>query len=426
MTTVGLTNINTNNGGAAIAVLRLYKGLSCQRDDGMKYTIITMGGEGRVEEYEKAVEKWWSPYRILGMENNNTLLLRYMVNVLWRKALLRKNGMREFYRSGNSIDVSKTFRRVEIISLFWHGLMLRSCELIKLGKPVVITLHDMWPLTGGCAYSMDCSDYAKGCVNCPDATNSAAAAIIRRQFAKKHEILKSPSTHIVTTSKWMGQNLAECKIDQARIHKINNYIPPNYTYLGDKAIARRVIYGTDDAHRCRTVLYFIGSINDTRKGFRLFIQALDLLPQRYREHLHIQILGVANIKIQSLEELRMSYVSLGHYRDEASQIMAYNAADYLVVPSISDNSPNVIAEAHKCGLPTIAFENTGVTEMVRHGYNGYIAKYPYISNLSKIFTSIIAAPQDLDRESIAQNAEREYGFQNTCQKYINLYKSLRA
>lgn len=45
---------------------------------------------------------------------------------------------------------------------------LRALPTISEKVPTIITLHDMWLLTGHCAHSMSCDRWRTGCGQCPD------------------------------------------------------------------------------------------------------------------------------------------------------------------------------------------------------------------------------------------------------------------
>ena len=47
-------------------------------------------------------------------------------------------------------------------------------------------------------------------------------------------------------------------------------------------------------------------------------------------------------------------------------------ATFLVVPSLSENSPNVIAEAQLLGLPVIASNVAGITELIEDSISGFL------------------------------------------------------
>ena len=61
----------------------------------------------------------------------------------------------------------------EIINLHWicNGF-LKIETVVKLNKPIVWTLHDMWSFTGGCHYANDCHGYRKSCGVCPQLSST--------------------------------------------------------------------------------------------------------------------------------------------------------------------------------------------------------------------------------------------------------------
>ena len=44
------------------------------------------------------------------------------------------------------------------------------------------------------------------------------------------------------------------------------------------------------------------------------------------------------------------------------------------MPSLIESFGQLALEAASCGVPTVCFENTGVTEIVQHLKTGYVAK----------------------------------------------------
>src|SRR3546814_14232789 len=57
----------------------------------------------------------------------------------------------------------------DIVQFHWAGRGAATIgELAKLRQyPIVWTLRDMWPLTGGCQHSGGCTRYLSGCGSCP-------------------------------------------------------------------------------------------------------------------------------------------------------------------------------------------------------------------------------------------------------------------
>ena len=58
--------------------------------------------------------------------------------------------------------------KADVINLHWVGWeYLRIEDLKRLEVPLVWTLQDMWPFTGGCHYSQTCERYTQACGQCP-------------------------------------------------------------------------------------------------------------------------------------------------------------------------------------------------------------------------------------------------------------------
>ena len=55
--------------------------------------------------------------------------------------------------------------------------------------------------------------------------------------------------------------------------------------------------------------------------------------------------------------------------------LVYNSADILIVPSLADNFPSVIAESMLTGTPCAAFDVGGIPDLVLHKENGYLVRY---------------------------------------------------
>ena len=52
----------------------------------------------------------------------------------------------------------------------------------------------------------------------------------------------------------------------------------------------------------------------------------------------------------------------------------YSACDLFLAPSIQESFGQTVLEAASCCLPSICFENNGISEIIDHKINGYLAK----------------------------------------------------
>jgi len=67
----------------------------------------------------------------------------------------------------------------------------------------------------------------------------------------------------------------------------------------------------------------------------------------------------------------------GHIHDDISLRILYSAADVMVVPSKIESFCQTASEAQACGTPVVAFNATGVKDVVSHMKSGYLAA-PYL------------------------------------------------
>ena len=73
--------------------------------------------------------------------------------------------------TGTDITSLPEFRQADVIHLHWINQGMLSLndirKILTSGKPVVWTMHDMWPCTGICHYARECNNYQQECHDCP-------------------------------------------------------------------------------------------------------------------------------------------------------------------------------------------------------------------------------------------------------------------
>lgn len=263
----------------------------------------------------------------------------------------------------------------DIVNLHYVGegfLPIRS--LAKIDKPIVWTLHDSQPFTGGCHLPGDCKAYEQACGNCPILGSSAANDLSRWILKHKANQWRDLNITIATGSSW----LADCARKSAlfgsrRIESINPGLNLKAYSPIDRATARSILSLPQNK---KLVLFgAMHSTTDPNKGFQFLHPALQHLSETaLGQNTEVVVFGAS--RPNPAPDFGVPSHYLGRLHDDISLAVLYSAADVMVVPSIRESFGQTASEAMACGTPVVAFRATGLLDIVVHGENGYLTK-PY-------------------------------------------------
>lgn len=325
---------------------------------------------------------------------------------------------------GQNLSQHPSIKSADIIHLHWmnFGFMGISdiSKLLKLGKPVIWTLHDMWAFTGGCHHSGDCNRFQINCGQCKFVKQPEHWDLSHKLWAKKAVEFDSNNLKIITCSQWLKEKAAGSTILYAReVVHIPNAIDTQVFKPGDKVQAR-IKLGLD-LHK--TYLLFVAMrVNAPAKGFDYLSKALEIWaqnnPSRVAQTELLIVGGLTDGEI--IHTLPLQVNTLGHVSDLEKMIDIYHAADLFITPSLEENLPNTIMEAMACGTPSIGFNTGGIPEMIAHKENGYVAQKMDSNNLA---TGIHWLLENLELASIEGRkfVEKNYSEDIISEKHIDFY-----
>lgn len=177
-------------------------------------------------------------------------------------------------------------------------------------------------------------------------------------------------------------------------------------------------------------LAYYGQINRF-KGLDILLEAMNRLPKRMRNNVHLSVNG-SGLERQAeafQTSIRTALKSLG---DTVSMRGRYqscelpnllSATDWMIVPSVWwENSPVVILEAKKYGVPVICSDIGGMREKVEHGFNG---RHFLARRSESLAEQIIWAVENRQlRDGYARNMAGSYPGSNPFRQHRNLYLEL--
>jgi glycosyltransferase involved in cell wall biosynthesis len=290
----------------------------------------------------------------------------------------KKFGLYSISYLGTDLTKNKTVIEADVIYLHWinNGFLslgnLKS--LLKLGKPVVITMHDMWWITGGCHYSFECSKFTLDCKNCElFAKNKSLIDWPARSLKIKKQLYSEfKNLYFVSPSIWLSE-LAKKSVatSEKPIFYIPNALDPTYRKM-DKASARHLLNLPGTA---KIICFSAYNIISPYKGWNYFLKALQVYFEKYeRKNVFVLVMGSGHEELNK-DEIPFPFKFLGFLQDTQAAATVYSAADVFVVSSLADNLPTTIQESLSCGTPVVGFNKGGIPDMIKHKTNGYLAEY---------------------------------------------------
>lgn len=311
----------------------------------------------------------------------------------------------------------------DIINLHWICKSFVSIEMLKnLSVPIVWTLHDMWPFTGGCHYSHDCDRYMQSCGRCPKLTSNKEADISRWIWNRKLNSWKNIEMTIVTPSKWLEKCArASSLFRERRIETIPYGLDLDIYRPIDKTMARSLLNLPLDK---KIVLFGATVLSDERKGWHFLQLALESIASTCLAG-NISLLTFGSYARED-QKINLETYELGKLHDDATLALAYSAADVFVAPSVQDNLPNTVLEAISCGTPCVAFHIGGMSDMIDHQKNGYLSMPFDYEDLAQGIVWILEDENRYEklRHQAREKAEAEFSLNYQAARYSRLFCEL--
>jgi glycosyltransferase involved in cell wall biosynthesis len=340
--------------------------------------------------------------------------------------------------------------QVDVVCLHWVADFLTSSSIRGIsqtfGRPLLWTVMDQEPVTGGCHYSFGCDGYQHECGNCPLLERPGPLDRSRQVFLRKQRYLSDlPITFVAPTS-WVESRISQSALfGRHRIERISLPIDTTIFRKSDRIAARKQLGLPLD----KQIIFFGSSyLHEQRKGGESLIEAIHRFqadfgrawrdePQQSRHvtNGHHRTNGSDKVLLlmagRNGEEIKrrlpFPLVDLGYLSDERKLATSYQAADVFVCPSIEDAGPMMIPEAMLCGTPVVAFDSGGAPDVVVSRRTGYLARQGDAADLAHGIRQVLESPESVRLGEAAMRAARElHEPQLVAGRYAALVEELTA
>lgn len=283
----------------------------------------------------------------------------------------------------------------------------------------VITLHDLWFITGKCPYFLkyQCNKWQKGCNYCPALKDEAHPSWFDRTQKmwndKKKWLNGIPRLAVVGNSDWTTEQAKKSFLDSSKIiTRIYNWIDLDIFYPRETEKLRHNL-----ALENKFIILSVATkwkIHN-RKGFDDFLKLAEVLPQEF------QILLVGDLEYNHPLPPNITSLSLTNNLNLLAEY--YSMADVYLNLSVEETFGKVSAEAASCGTPVIALDACANKEIVPRGASVILKN----TNPHEILLALKEIRKEEKKKYLKvcrSHAEYYFSKEKNIMQYLRLYEEL--
>ena len=297
----------------------------------------------------------------------------------------------------------------DIVHFHWVCNGMMSIEDIqKIKAPIAWSLHDNWAFSGGCHIMKLCKDHNYMTHDCNQETS--------RSFVRKGLAYAEKEMKIIGLSNWINTLSLKSPLLGSKEHiNLPNPIDTNVFKPLDKIEARK--YFDLNSQKKIILLGALNILTDKNKGFELLIDAMHgLNPDTFT------LVVLNNEPVESA--LGINILTMQPFTDDIELNKLYSAVDIVAVPSLQENLSNTILESMSAGVPVVAFDIGGNSDLILHNKTGYLAK-PYDTKDLANGIEISMSDENCNRMSISSRSRaiKHFDYGIVANRYKEFYQS---
>lgn len=335
-----------------------------------------------------------------------------------------QNTLLKTYRARKKIIELVKKEKIDIVHFHnLHSSYIGISDILEIKrycKHIVVTLHDMWILTGGCAHAFECEKWSKNdCRKCRGNQSIKPFLLAKKMYHYKKKCFEDSEILFVTPSMWLMNLCKRGYLQNEKLQVIHNGIDLKKYRIYSKEVLREK-YGISNEKKI--LLFVANGINNVYKGFSYLEKALEMLENK--EKYALLIVGNKDSDCMNFSFEMHTY---GYISSEKKMNELYAMADLYIHSSIADVYPFTPMEAIASGTPVLAFATGGVPEIVTKDVGWLVSPGDSVALKNKIEEIFALDNNDkyMEKQKRCESfAKEKFDIENMISEYKELYIKL--
>lgn len=340
-----------------------------------------------------------------------------------RRGCNRYLGRKYVHSSLGTYRLIRKIKRIHPDLIHLHNIQQNSVHfpmllqfLSKYQVPVVYTLHDCWPFTGGCYHftELNCDGYRMGCPNndckLPKEERYLCNKSPEQNYdEKKRALWNIKQIRLICVSNWLKSCAMQSFMKDMPMEVIHNGIDLNLFKPVNSN--KRAEY-----HILEEEFIILGVANhwDNKKGLDLFLSLSNYLQPPYR----IVLIG-SMVDLRNYERI----ITIDRTADVRELVAWYSCADVLLNGSKEETFGLVSAEAMACGTPVISYNSTACAEIMGEETGILLETDQYEELLNAILNIRKCGKRNYSNHCI-NHIRTNFSKEASLRKYLEVYQEM--
>jgi glycosyltransferase involved in cell wall biosynthesis len=313
---------------------------------------------------------------------------------------------------------------VHVHNLHLDYFDLRALPWLSRQKPMILTMHDAWLLSGHCAHAIGCDRWMTGCGKCPDLQiyPSMKRDATAYNWRRKKRIYENSSLYVAVPSQWLKRKVERSILSPAVIE--TRVIPYGVDLTVFQPVKKSIARGALNIPQDKPVLLLRAKSLKTKNNYWLDFRTAQTVVDTIAAQSQLPVTIIVVGEDRPNEQIGQSEIRyIPYLKDHRALAPYYQAADVFFHPARADNFPLVILEALACGTVVVSTPVCGIPEQIIDGETGFLTTPGDPKSMIDCISRLLSDPEICSQmgQNAANDASKRFDQERHVNDYLDWY-----